>query len=277
MLLEYALLASGSKGNCCIIRDDQTVVMIDCGTTKKYLYEQMRQIGIRPDEIDAVLITHDHADHISQIRHFADRNIYSPVEIADIEAFRVEPLRIFTVGSLRVTPLALSHDAPCTTGYVLDNGQEKLVYVTDTGYLRDKYFPLLYGARTIILESNHDVPMLMRTRRPQYIKARICSDDGHLCNEDCAAILTKITGRATKHIILAHISQEGNTRQRALDVTAGKLLASGIQLDPELIVSAAGQFERIQRGFGDEKVDPGSVCRPVGMESHTYGQTLFGQ
>ena len=108
----------------------------------------------------------------------------------------------------------------------------------------------------------------MRTRRPQYLKARICGDDGHLCNEDCAEILTKIVSPNTRHIILAHISQEANTRERALYVSSERLLAEKLPLHPSLMLSAAGQFERIQRGFGNEEMDPGTVCRPVGLESH---------
>lgn len=274
MLLEYALLASGSKGNSFLVRDDQTLVMIDCGSTRRHLMEALHELDIAKEEIDALIITHDHSDHISQLRHFSDRAVYSPVELADTECFSVQPLKIFTVGSLRITPVPLSHDALNTTGYVLENGQEKIVYITDTGYVNSRYFPLLKGADIIVMESNHDVGMLMGTRRPQYLKARICSDDGHLCNEDCAAVLTQIVSPNTRHIILAHISQEANTRQRALYITSEKLLSSGIPLNRELIVSAAGQYERIQRGFGYEEMDPGSVCRPVGMESSSYRQDV---
>ena len=271
-MLEYALLASGSKGNCCLIRDDQTLVMIDCGTTKKYLTNQLYELGVQREEIDALLITHDHSDHIAQLRAFSDRYVYSPVELPDTETFHVQPLHIFTIGSLRITPIALSHDALNTTGYIFENGQEKLVYITDTGYVHSRYMPLLLNADYIILESNHDVGMLMQTRRPQYLKARICGDDGHLCNEDCAALLTRIVTPKTKHIILAHISQEANTRERALKVSAQRLLEEHIPVNEALIVSAAGQFERIQRGFGNEEMDPGSVSRSVGLESHTQYQ-----
>ena len=267
-MLEYALLASGSKGNACLIRDDQTLLMIDCGSTRKYLMGQLAELGIVKEEIDALLITHDHSDHIAQLRVFKDRSVWSPVELPDTDIFLVQPLRVFTIGSLRITPLALSHDALNTTGYILEIGQEKLVYITDTGYVNSRYLPLLKNADYIILESNHDVGMLMRTRRPQYLKARICGDDGHLCNEDCAEILTKIVSPNTRHIILAHISQEANTRERALYVSGERLLAEKLPLHPSLMLSAAGQFERIQRGFGNEEMDPGTVCRPVGLESH---------
>ena len=264
--MEFALLASGSKGNCFLLKDEGTQIMIDCGGTGKYLSGRFRELGVRKDDLDAVLITHDHTDHVAQIRRFSDLPVYSPVEIEDVEAFTVRPMQAFCVGGLKVTPLALSHDAANTTGYVVENGQEKLVYVTDTGYLNRNYFSLCRGADYIVMESNHDVEMLMHTRRPRYLKARICSDQGHLCNEDCAAVLEEIITENTKMILLAHISQEANTRERALETVCEDILSARIPLHPGLIVSAAGQFEMIRKGLKNEKTDPGTVCRSLGME-----------
>ena len=259
------VLASGSKGNCCIIRDGTTCIMIDCGTTKKYLFSSFEKVHVSKEEIDALLITHDHSDHVSQIRKFSDLTIYSPVDIPDIETLSVQPLKPFTVETLRITPIALSHDALHTTGYIFDNGMEKCVYITDTGYVSEKYIPLLKGAEYIILESNHDVDMLMHTRRPQFIKSRIISDSGHLCNEDCADILDKIVTNKTKSIFLAHISQEGNTRQQALQISYD-MLKKHTDLSHELIISALGQFEITTKGENDEESSYGSVCCAIGME-----------
>ena len=127
------VLASGSKGNCCIIRDGTTCIMIDCGTTKKYLFSSFEKVHVSKEEIDALLITHDHSDHVSQIRHFSDLTIYSPVDIPDIETLSVQPLKPFTVETLRITPIALSHDALHTTGYIFDNGVlEKIPFFCST-------------------------------------------------------------------------------------------------------------------------------------------------
>ncbi|MCR5794597.1 MAG: MBL fold metallo-hydrolase [Solobacterium sp.] len=263
--MEFALLASGSKGNAFLLRDRDTEIMIDCGTTKRYLSECFQKLKISVQDLDALLITHDHTDHISQIRHFRNLSIYSPVEITDTEVFLVRPLQQFAVNSLQITPVALSHDAPNTTGYIIENGEEKLVYITDTGYLNQRYLPLMQDADYIIMESNHDTEMLMQTRRPQYLKYRIYGDQGHLNNEDCADILTKLAGPKTKMIILAHISQEANTRLRALDVSRKRLQECG-SLRKDLILAAAGQHEMIRKGWNNEKTDPGSVCCTVGME-----------
>lgn len=268
------LLASGSKGNACVVRDGTTCILIDCGSTKKYLSEAMRKVHVTHDDIDALLITHDHSDHISQLGMFKDLPVYSPVELSDVESFHVEPMKPFFIETLKVTPLALSHDAPHTTGYILENGIEKLVYITDTGYVRDTYFPLCKGADYIVLECNHDVEMLMHTRRPQYVKARIFSDEGHLCNEDCADVLDHIVTVNTKTIFLAHISQEGNTRERALEVVCEKLKHHK-DISDKLVICAAGQFEILTKGERDEEMDYGSVCCAPRVEYGFDHQDLF--
>ena len=134
-------------------------------------------------------------------------------------------------------------------GYIVEDGIEKLVYVTDTGYVNQKYYPMMKGADYIVLESNHDVNILMHTSRPQFLKQRIYGDDGHLNNMDCAEVLNSITDENTKMIILAHISQEANTRQLALDTSCDVLLHQHTgSLHKELVVCAAGQFEMIIKG-----------------------------
>lgn len=265
-MMKFALLASGSKGNCFILKDEETVIQIDCGTTKRYLTECFQKLHHSIEDTDALLITHDHSDHISQIRMFKDLNIYSPVEINDVDTFQVRSLQEFTVGSCQITPIALSHDAINTTGYVIENGTEKLTYITDTGYLNERYYPLITDSDYIVMESNHDVQMLMNTRRPQYIKARIYSDQGHLNNDDCATILNQVVGEHTKEIILAHISQEGNTREKALDTVCNALRQHHGKLCKELVVAAAGQYEMIQKGERDEESNCGNVSCSIGLE-----------
>ncbi len=265
--MEFALLASGSQGNCFVLRDDETVIMIDCGSTKKHLLASFEKIHLQFSDIDALLVTHDHTDHVSQLRHFLHQDIYSPIDLPDAEVFTVRPNRSFVIGSVQITPIALSHDALNTTGYILENGFEKFVYITDTGYVNQKYMPLLKGADYIVMESNHDTAMLMRTSRPQYVKSRIISDQGHLSNEDCAGVLNAIITEKTKMIILAHISRQGNTREKALEVNRNYILENHDgPLHKDLVLCAAGQHEMIRKGFDDEERDLGTVSCRLGME-----------
>jgi len=259
--MKFALLASGSKGNCFVLEDDKTLLVIDCGGTKKNIVNNFKELGISVDDVDGLLITHDHSDHIAQIKLFKDVSIYSPVEIDEIDTFEVRSNQSFTIGSLEIMPVALSHDAYNTMGYIINNGQEKLVYMTDTGYVNAKYFSLMDNCDYLVLESNHDVEMLMNSRRPAYLKQRICSDSGHLNNDDCSSIVEKVVGDKTKCVYLAHISQEANTRELALNTTYETLMHSGKHLHMNLC--AAGQFELLRGGKDEEEVILGDCYRII--------------
>ncbi|MBP3890835.1 MAG: MBL fold metallo-hydrolase [Solobacterium sp.] len=263
--MRFELLASGSKGNCCIVQDENTTIVIDCGSTKRYLKACFEERELSLDEIDAVLITHEHTDHISQVKLFAGIPMYSPVPLS-VETLPVKPGKPFHIEHITVYPLALSHDAPHTVGYILETWKEKLVYITDTGYVKDAYLEKMKDADYIVLESNHDIGMLMKTMRPSYVKARIKSDSGHLCNEASAQILEEIIGPKTKRIVLAHISQEANTRELALQTTMEMLESYQGNLNPKLSISAAGQFEPVKGGWEDEENSLGTCYCVMRME-----------
>lgn len=264
--MRFALCCSGSKGNSFVLQDNDCTVVIDCGSTRKYLESSYREFGISVHDVDACLITHQHVDHIGQIQMFKHRPIYASTPIKDIHNVHlIEPFVPFTVKSLRITALPLSHDAEKTMGYVIQNDVEKLVYITDTGYLNENYYEYLIDADYIILESNHDLKMLMDSKRPHFVKQRIFSDNGHLCNENCAEVLTNIVTDKTKEIILAHISDEANTRQKALKINVEALMKKP-NLNKNLVIVASEQFTMIQGGEGYEKVSCSSHCCALGLE-----------
>ena len=264
--MRFALLGSGSKGNSFLLQDEHTSLLIDCGGTKNRIVSGLKDAGIGVEDLDAVLITHSHTDHIGQLKLVKDRPLYSACELPGTERTKIEPDQPFQIGHLTVTPIALSHDVPDTVGFVIESFAEKLVYITDTGYIRDAVLPLLRGADYIILESNHDTEMLMHTSRPMFLKMRIAGDSGHLCNEDCAAILKKIVTSRTKMVVLAHISQQANTREQALAVSGEALETHGNRRS-DLILCAAAQDEVLKGGdWPDEEVDGGSCRRTFDME-----------
>ena len=271
--MRFALLASGSKGNCFLLRDENTFLMIDCGTTKKYLAACFEQLGVKKEDLDAVFLTHDHTDHISQVRLFRDRVIYSPVPVSGADVRILSPGEKVQIEHITVTPIPLSHDSGPTFGYIFETWDRKLVYITDTGYLKTSFLPLIRDADYYILESNHDVGMLMETSRPRYLKARIFSDAGHLNNEDCASILEQVITNRTRMAVLAHISQEANTREKALETVCG-VLETCPRASKGLIVCAAGQYEILKGGDRNEEVDPGTVSRVIGMEHFPERKTV---
>lgn len=245
--MKFALLASGSKGNCCIIKDENTNIIIDCGSTKKYLTQCFERLKYDVTKTDALFVTHTHSDHISQLKMFNDINTYARCNLETDNFYALSPFKKIQINTLTVQEIPLSHDSNICSGYVIQNETHKLVYITDTGYIKQEYFPYLENADYYIFESNHDIETLMRTRRPMYVKQRIVGDEGHLCNEDSAFILSNLIGENTKEIILAHISEEGNTKEKAMGVLEETL--SRIEMDTDHIRKiAAPQFQIIIGG-----------------------------
>lgn len=241
--MKYYVLASGSKGNCSVVESEGQFLIIDCGATKKYLKEAFQKIGIDYNEALALLITHEHSDHIKQVEMFSHLPIYAPCEIRSLpDEIFVEPYTPFVIGPFHITPIALSHDTDDTVGYIITDGIETLVQVTDTGYVSHQNEEMIRNADYYIFESNYDLMMLMRSARPAYLKSRINSDYGHLSNSQSSKVIANIIGPRTKEIVLAHISQECNTRQLAYDTLMDLLNDYGID-HSRYKIHAAGQFE----------------------------------
>jgi phosphoribosyl 1,2-cyclic phosphodiesterase len=243
--MKYYSLASGSKGNCFVVQTNQSTIVIDCGSTKKHLINSFTKIDINYTQVDALLITHGHSDHVSQVKMFASVPIFSPIPINNGQGYQqVVPFMSFHINELTITPIPLSHDSEVTVGYIIEDTFEKLVYITDTGYIKSTLIPMIKDAQFVILESNHDPELLMNSRRPHGIKTRILSDNGHLSNQACAEVLGKIVTLKTKEIVLAHLSEEANTFVLAYQTTFDFLNSLGFL--PELKI--ASQFEIVTGG-----------------------------
>lgn len=241
--MKYYVLASGSKGNCFVVKNKEAAIVIDCGSTKSYLTRSFHNIGLDYQSVKALFITHDHSDHIKQIKMFQNSRMYCPFEIKECDSNIIHPYDQIDIGGFHIQAIPLSHDSNITLGYVIESDQEKLVYITDTGYIQESHHELIYNADYYILESNHDPELLMQCNRPMYIKSRILSDSGHLCNEDCAAVLKKVVFDNTKEIVLAHISEQANRYDLAVEVTKRVLIdRTGI------VIQAAKQFEIMEGG-----------------------------
>ncbi len=236
------LLCSGSKGNSCLVREGGTQILIDCGSTKKYLMNSLKSVNQKVDDLNGVLITHTHKDHVSQIKHFSHLPIYSWCDLDVEDHHIVLPLEEFDIGNFHIKVIQLSHDCPKTVGFVIWGQNQKLVYITDTGYIPNDEKEFLMNADTYIFESNHDPQMLMSTARPMFVKQRILGDNGHLCNEDSGSNLCHIVNANTKNIVLAHISQEGNDPNLALDTLHDTFLKKDMTLRG-IHAQAAPQFK----------------------------------
>lgn len=215
-MLKYYVLASGSKGNATVIDIDGRLILIDMGLTRKAFRAKMAECGLDFEAIDIVLVTHQHSDHTHGLKFVDNKKIYSHQFINIPDDQHMLAFQTYDFDFCQITPFELSHDAHCF-GYIIDHNDERLVYMTDTGYIKDEYLSYLYGAHYYIIESNHDPEMLMKTNRPYNLKQRIINDRGHLSNEDCANALTYLISEDTREVVLAHLSQEANTPRLCRD------------------------------------------------------------
>ena len=212
--MKFFSLASGSSGNCFFIDNGKESLMIDVGIPYNKIKEKLISIGYDIENIDYILITHDHIDHIKSLNSFSMNKVYSGVKkIPGLINF-INKNEEYQLGTYKIFAFPLSHDTECC-GYRITSDNESLVYLTDTGYVNFKIKKYLENATYYIFESNHDIDMLMNSNRPFFLKSRILSDNGHLNNEDASETLYEVIGDNTKEIYLAHISRDCNTKELA--------------------------------------------------------------
>lgn len=248
--MEFHILASGSKGNSTFIYDQGIGILIDCGITRKQLLFKLANLGFNENNINYVLLTHDHYDHNKNIGIF-DQSICFCGKgcIRGInEDHEITPYRSFKLSHYEIMPLSISHDATSPLAFVVKGNEESILYMTDTGYVSQKNRSYLNNLDYYIIESNHDVEMLMATNRPYFLKRRIQGDTGHLDNTYSARLMADLIGEKTKEIVLAHLSEEANSEERALEVykdifNQNKINFNNIKVANQINVVSGGNRE----------------------------------
>lgn len=247
-----SVLASGSKGNSTLVETKNHKLLIDAGTNIKYLEEKLNENNTDLKEIDYILITHTHTDHISSLNNLVKQ--YHPVLImtelmfADLKFLeKYDNIQIIFddlyLDDIKIESIKTSHDTSDSRGYIITEGASSLVQITDTGYLNQKYFPKLKNKNMYVIESNHNVDMLMNGKYPKWLKIRVNSDVGHLSNDSCAFYMSKLIGPNTKEVVLAHLSEENNTPEIALETIKGTFKEYEIDFNN---IIAAKQFEKTE-------------------------------
>ena len=219
--MKFCVLSSGSKGNSTYLEVNNHKYLIDIGVNFLYLSKTLKEIGVDPQEIEGVFITHIHEDHIQGLKKFlheVNPVVYLTKTIYDNLNLEMENIVFLDEESFDfVDTIKLSHDTPECLGYIFNSNNKSLVYITDTGYINQKYFDKLSNKTAYILESNHDVDMLMNSSKPYFLKMRILGDVGHISNKDCLYYLKNFVGKDTKYIVLAHLSEDNNLEELALN------------------------------------------------------------
>lgn len=225
----YSILASGSSGNCFYLETDKKKILVDAGLSGKKITSLLAEIDRKPEDIDAILVTHEHSDHIHGIGVLARKygmEIYAneltwqamesklgKIDVAQKHIFELGAMKTF--GDLDIESFGVSHDAVCPQFYRFMKDDKSFVMLTDTGYVSDRMAGIVANADAYLIESNHDVEILRAGSYSWNLKQRILSDKGHLCNEDGADAMIRSLGNRTKKIYLGHLSKENNIKELA--------------------------------------------------------------
>ena len=250
--MKVTVLSSGSKGNTTYIESNQAKILIDAGNSSKYILSKLEELKINPKEIDTILITHTHTDHIKGLPVLLKKInpcVYMTEKMRPyldyIENYQIINSDSINIKDLNINVIKTSHDTEESVGYIINNQNKSIVYITDTGYINNKYHKLLKNHDIYIMESNHDIEMLNNGKYPFELRQRILSDKGHLSNYDSAKYLSKFIGDKTKYILLAHLSEENNTKELAYNTLIDRLEKEKIQVDNIILTNQNKETELI--------------------------------
>jgi phosphoribosyl 1,2-cyclic phosphodiesterase len=241
--MKMCSIASGSSGNCIYAGTDNCHLLIDAGISGKRIEAGLNEIGLKTGEMQGVLVTHEHSDHIKSLGVLARKYglpMYATqgtvdwikqrqaIGKVDESLFRiVHPEETFTIGDMQIQAIPTSHDAAEPVAYLMRQGEKTMGVITDLGKYDDYIVDKLQGLDVLLLEANHDVHMLQVGAYPYQLKQRILGDRGHLSNELSGQLLGRILHDKFQKVILGHLSQENNYPQLAyetvrLEVTMGE-------------------------------------------------------
>jgi len=233
--MRFASLGSGSEGNALVVEVDRTRVLVDCGFGVKDTTARLARLGLAPGELAAILVTHEHADHVGGVAAFAARYdipVWMTFGTMEMTGDRFDPVPrvygfdssdVFAIDAVEVRPFPVPHDAREPVQFVLTDGKRKLGVLTDIGSTTPHVEASLSGCEAIVLECNHDEAMLVGGSYPYPLKQRIGGRYGHLCNDAAASLLRALDTSKLVHVIAAHLSQQNNTPALARAALAGAL------------------------------------------------------
>lgn len=251
----FTVIASGSKGNVTYIASSKSQILIDIGISASSLEKNLFELEINPKKLDGIILTHTHIDHISGLKTFLKKyhtKLYLSSKMYDevsknIELSNYEIIeKDFAINDIDIKVIKLSHDSNDSNGYILNSNNKSLAYITDTGYINQKNHTYLLNKNAYIIESNHDIDLLMNGNRPYYLKQRILGDKGHLSNKDSSSYLSKFIGNNTKSVVLIHLSEDNNTPDLALSSIKEKLGEKNIKLSNIVISTQKKRTEMIE-------------------------------
>lgn len=260
--MEFCSLYSGSSGNCLYVASDKTKILIDSGLSGKKVQEGLKEIGVNPQDINGIVITHEHDDHIKSagilsrrfnLPIYANTNTWEAMinKLGDIKRENIkifDNYNPFDIGDICVQPYEIPHDAASPCGYSFIHGGKKVSIATDIGYASDTVKENIKDSDFILLESNHDVEMLKVGPYPYPLKRRVLSNEGHLSNEDAGKAIVEILNSKIKKVMLGHLSKTNNYPELAYRTVLSVLEMNGIKdgVDIEIDIAHRDKVGRLQ-------------------------------
>ncbi|MDK2788714.1 MAG: hypothetical protein PWP07_1959 [Epulopiscium sp.] len=260
MVFNFCSITSGSSGNCLYIGTPKVNLLIDAGISGKRIQNGLEQMNVNPKDLDGILITHEHSDHIKgagilsrrfDIPIFATASTWDAMDEMESMIGKIKPDhrqviekdKDFIIDDLIIHPYSIPHDAADPVGYTFVHGDKKISIATDLGHMNDHVKNNIRESNLILLESNHDIDMLKSGSYPYYLKRRILGDKGHLCNEIAGKTLVEIFHDKLKTVILGHLSKENNYPDLAYMSVKNELMGAGIEVDGRLELTVASREE----------------------------------
>lgn len=256
MRLEFAAIASGSSGNCIYVASNHTRLLIDAGLSGKRIEAGLGELSLTGYDIDALLITHEHSDHIygaGVIARRYDLPVYATGGTWDAMTDKMGKLKpsaknvVYSgepliINDLCITPFGIPHDAAEPVGYTITDGKEKITVATDIGHITDDVKEKVKDSSILLIESNHDVEMLKEGPYPYPLKQRVLGDLGHLSNENCGKMLTEVLSDKLKYIFLGHLSEQNNTPMLAFETAKKAIENQGVQVGRDINMYVAPRY-----------------------------------
>lgn len=220
-MIRFASLGSGSKGNALLVEAGGTRVLVDCGFSARETAFRLERLGVAPESVSAVLVTHEHGDHVGGVAacaarfgwavHASHGTAIAARPLGECPVRRFDSHAAFTIGELEIHPYPVPHDAREPTQFVFSDGALSLGVLTDAGCVTPHIVAMLTECAALLLECNHDAEMLAQGRYPAQLKRRIAGAYGHLDNRAAADLLRAVGGQGLQHVVAAHLSEENNT------------------------------------------------------------------
>lgn len=230
--MRLASIGSGSRGNGTLVAVDQTCVLVDCGFSLRETSRRLARLGVAPEQLDAILVTHEHGDHVRGVGYLARRfqlPVYATAGTASgaglaalgVDLRLLEPGFGFELGGVFVEPVAVPHDARQPTQFTFASDGRKVGVLTDLGSISSDVLAQFADCDALVLECNHDAATLARGPYPPSLKRRVAGPLGHLSNAQAASLLRSVDRERLKHLVLAHLSEKNNSPAHALEAVAG--------------------------------------------------------